>query len=305
MGTGDRVRVAADALAARQGSTLSGLCGVVTEATEAVAVRFTFGSFDPTRAQPPGYEHTFAEAELIKLSGSSSPSIPSSPSSGIPSSGSPGPGGDGAPVAHAERCLGAYDAGHRAAAKEGGVGLGGGVSANAWAAAKGSVERAALRGAVQALLLPQGHRGGRNPPDEDALELRPFRAAAVAGAVAGAAADGSAVWCERVTLGICAPDAASGVAALKRWVGALDLPRGVLHGMDLDGEPLAIEGPVYVKYNSGTRTFAEVRANGGAMWKPGDAFLNSYDGDYRGVGFVPHLSDGEPRHYAYLPLDLF
>jgi hypothetical protein len=31
----------------------------------------------------------------------------------------------------------------------------------------------------------------------------------------------------------------------------------------------------------------------------------SYDGDYRGVGFVPHLCDGDPRQYAYLPLDLF
>jgi hypothetical protein len=35
------------------------------------------------------------------------------------------------------------------------------------------------------------------------------------------------------------------------------------------------------------------------------ATLGSYDGDYRGVGFVPHVSDGETRHYAYLPLDLF
>jgi hypothetical protein len=35
-----------------------------------------------------------------------------------------------------------------------------------------------------------------------------------------------------------------------------------------------IEGPVYIKYNSGTRTFAEVRSNGGVAWKPGDAFLN-------------------------------
>ena len=31
----------------------------------------------------------------------------------------------------------------------------------------------------------------------------------------------------------------------------------------------------------------------------------SYDGDYRGVGFVPHLCDGDPRQYAYLPFDLF
>ena len=67
-----------------------------------------------------------------------------------------------------------------------------------------------------------------------------------------------------------------------------------------------VKGPVYVKYNSGTRTFAEVRANNGVAWRPGDAFLSPYDdGCYRGVGFVPNLADGEPRQFAYLPLDLF
>ena len=63
---------------------------------------------------------------------------------------------------------------------------------------------------------------------------------------------------------------------------------------------------MYIKYNSGTRTFAEVRDNGGVAWKPGDAFLNAYDGDYRGVGIVPHLPSAEvANQYAYLPLDLF
>jgi hypothetical protein len=211
--------VAADAPAARQGSTLSGLCGVVTEVIgSAVAVRFTFGGFDPGRAQPPGYAHTLAEAELAKLHDPNSPSRPSR-SPNVPSSNSPHQGGDGAPLASAERCLGTYDAGHRAAAKLGGHGLGGGVSANEWAAAKDAHERAALRGAVQALLVPRADaRGaGQSPPlaeEDDELELRPFRGA-VAGAAGGAAA-GSAAWCERVTLGICAPDAAAGVAALKR-----------------------------------------------------------------------------------------
>ena len=39
----------------------------------------------------------------------------------------------------------------------------------------------------------------------------------------------------RVMLGICAPDAAAGLAALKAWVTDLGLPRGKLHGLDIDG----------------------------------------------------------------------
>ena len=81
----------------------------------------------------------------------------------------------------------------------------------------------------------------------------------------------------------------------------------------------------------GTRTFEDIRANGGVAWKPGDAFLSPYDGDYVGVGYVPAVTtrnldlgsadghaDGDddddddddepgalPAQYAYLPLDLF
>ena len=65
-----------------------------------------------------------------------------------------------------------------------------------------------------------------------------------------------------------------------------------------------------------------MRANGGIAWRPGDAFLSSYDGDYIGVGFVPDVANkmgmedegGDDKRgfsainseqYAYLPLDLF
>ena len=93
----------------------------------------------------------------------------------------------------------------------------------------------------------------------------------------------------RVMMGICAPDAASAVAALKAWTADLGLPRGMLHGLDVDGvavEPP--EGPVFIKYNSDS----------------GDAFLSGYGGEYRGVLFTPELGDGAFRQYGYLPLDL-
>ena len=98
-------------------------------------------------------------------------------------------------------------------------------------------------------------------------------------------------------LGICADDAAEGIAALKAWVGALDLPRGVLHGMDRDGVPLDMTdfGAVYIKYNS--MPVGEDAA--------GSAVLSGYGGDFRGVYFNPELNDGVFRQYAVLPLKLF
>ena len=93
----------------------------------------------------------------------------------------------------------------------------------------------------------------------------------------------------RVMMGICAPDAASGLAALRAWVADLGLPRGKLHGMDVDGVPAEPpEGPVFLKYNSDS----------------GDAFLSGYGGEYRGVLFTPELGDGAFRQYGYLPLEL-
>ena len=97
--------------------------------------------------------------------------------------------------------------------------------------------------------------------------------------------------------GICAEDAHQGIAALKQWVEALRLPKGRLHGMDVNGTALNMDhfGPVYIKYNS----------VGGSLSQPGDAMLNGYGGAFRGVYFCPSLPDGEFRQYAVLPLRLF
>jgi hypothetical protein len=112
----------------------------------------------------------------------------------------------------------------------------------------------------------------------------------------------------RCMLGICASSAEEGIATLKSWVAALDLPRGLLHGADKDGVPLEMSGGVYVKYNSGgVYSFAAIRKSGlgfDALWKPGDAMLQPYDGEYRGVYFQVELSDGEFRQYL-VPLDTF
>lgn len=112
----------------------------------------------------------------------------------------------------------------------------------------------------------------------------------------------------RCMLGICASSAAEGLATLKSWVNALQLPRGLLHGMDKDGVPLELEGGVYIKYNSGgVYTFADIRKSQmgfDALWKPGDALLEPYDGTYRGVYFQVELVDGEFRQYL-VPLDTF
>ena len=81
----------------------------------------------------------------------------------------------------------------------------------------------------------------------------------------------------RCMLGICASSAEEGIATLKSWVTALQLPRGLLHGFDKDGIPLDLSGGVYIKYNSGgVYTFADIRKSGmgfDALWKPGDALL--------------------------------
>jgi Domain of unknown function (DUF1824) len=80
----------------------------------------------------------------------------------------------------------------------------------------------------------------------------------------------------RCMLGICASSTAEGIATLKAWVTALQLPRGLLHGMDVDGVPverMADRSGVYIKYNSGgVYTFADIRKSQmgfDALWKPG------------------------------------
>jgi hypothetical protein len=95
-----------------------------------------------------------------------------------------------------------------------------------------------------------------------------------------------------VLLGICADDAKTAVAALKAWVGALRLPRGLLYNADVDGVPLDLGnfGPAFVKYNSAT----------------GAAHLHQLrKGAFRGVLFNPEFRDGTLRQYGSLPLDLF
>jgi len=112
----------------------------------------------------------------------------------------------------------------------------------------------------------------------------------------------------RCMLGICAPSAEDGIATLKSWVTSLQLPRGLLHGMDKDGVPLQLDGAVYIKYNSGgVYTFSDIRKSGlgfDALWKPGDALLEPYDGTYRGVYFQVELEDEEFRQFL-VPLDVF
>jgi len=90
-------------------------------------------------------------------------------------------------------------------------------------------------------------------------------------------------------LGLCASDCTEGVKALQAWTNALGLPRRTLHGMDTDGVPTQLPGPVFIKYNSAS----------------GDAHLSGYAGEARGVLFTPGLPDGAFRQYGYLPVQLF
>ena len=80
--------------------------------------------------------------------------------------------------------------------------------------------------------------------------------------------------------------------------------------MDVDGVPIPPEelGSVYVKYNTGgAMTFTEMRKSGmgfDALWKPGDAVVEKYDGDFRGIYFNVEVR-GESNQFGVLPTDLF
>eukprot|EP00978_Attheya_sp_CCMP212_P015180 scaffold39095_cov48-Attheya_sp.AAC.5 len=78
----------------------------------------------------------------------------------------------------------------------------------------------------------------------------------------------------RVIMGICASNIQEGLTTLKAWTGGLELPKGLLHGMDVDGVPIQLDGPVYLKYNTGgSATFESLRKSGmgfGGLWRPGD-----------------------------------
>jgi hypothetical protein len=75
--------------------------------------------------------------------------------------------------------------------------------------------------------------------------------------------------------------------------------------------PIPVEdfGSVYVKYSTGgAMTYTEMRRSGrgfDALWRPGDALLEAYDGEYRGVYLNVELNDGVFRQYGLLPTDLF
>ena len=115
----------------------------------------------------------------------------------------------------------------------------------------------------------------------------------------------------RIMLGFCSSNAPEALAGLKSYVTNLDLPRGMLHGMDVDGVPIPVEqlGSVYVKYSTGgAMTFSDMRKSGkgfDALWRPGDALLETYDGDFRGVYLNVELIDGVFRQFGVLPTDLF
>ena len=164
------------------------------------------------------------------------------------------------PIDEADEVLSAYDNAHRAAASQPDAeGLGGALTANAWSL---NADKAPLAAAVRSLAATALQRDGR------------------------------------LMLGICANDATEGVATLKKWVGALQLPRGELHGMDVDGVAIDMSdfGAVFLKYNS-------LPVNG--LDPPGSALLSGYGGDFRGVYFNPELLDGGFRQFAVLPLSLF
>ncbi|KAL7530282.1 hypothetical protein ACHAXR_003402 [Thalassiosira sp. AJA248-18] len=115
----------------------------------------------------------------------------------------------------------------------------------------------------------------------------------------------------RIMLGFCASNAPEALSGLKSWVTNIELPRGMLHGMDVDGVPIPVEelGSVYVKYSTGgAMKWSEMRKSGrgfDALWRPGDALLETYDGDFRGVYVNVELGDGVFRQFGVLPTDLF
>ena len=137
----------------------------------------------------------------------------------------------------------------------------------------------------------------------------------------------------RLMLGICGLNVEDCLGGLKTWVTSLQLPRGLLHGADVAGVPIDTStfGRAFIKYNTGkliillsslirdihisifhgiggAMSFKELRESGrgfDALWIPGDAMLEGYDGDYRGIYLNVELSDDVFRQYGLLPLDLF
>ena len=96
-----------------------------------------------------------------------------------------------------------------------------------------------------------------------------------------------------VRLGISAGTQDEATAALREYVGALGLPRGPLFGADVDGEPIYVPGPIFVKYASACGT-ARLRHDDDARAKQGVLFYPVVGGDD---------ADGDAQYL--LPLGLF
>jgi len=146
----------------------------------------------------------------------------------------------------------------------------------------------------------------------------------------------------RVILGICANNAADGTQALKSWVHALQLPRGLLYGLGDDGVPVLDGGGgqgmlgkkngttnnntqqgIYLKYNS---LYAQKKNHKNKMLQlqsvaashaieqqqrhrqPGDVLASAYAGKYRGVYFQIELPGHHTPHTFrpyLLPANIF
>lgn len=105
-------------------------------------------------------------------------------------------------------------------------------------------------------------------------------------------------------MGILAPNVNQGIAALKEWTSELDLPRGKLFGMDVDGKPVPPpKGPVFIKYNSqhGSAHVSRDRGNFCGVLLTTSAKLPHAD---KSPIHTPELKDGSFNQFGYLPLKL-
>ena len=123
-------------------------------------------------------------------------------------------------------------------------------------------------------------------------------AGAVRTLVNSAAAMGSSL---QLQLGVCAPDAGMAVVTLQAWVGALDLPRGLLYGADTDGVALDLRqfGASYIKYNANSEQGQGAGAAQLSKQSKGGASM-SLRGVYIAIGQGDRF-----KQYGALPLELF
>ena len=159
---------------------------------------------------------------------------------------------------------------------------------------------ALLAAAARALVAPARHAHRlathRAAPAADLALLRAYdrdpasdvEDVALRDAVLGAAAGAA-----DVRLGVAAATQDAAVNALREWVGALSLPRGPLYGADVDGEPIDVPGPIFIKYASACGT-ARLRHDDDDRTTPGVLFYPAEEGD-----------DVDASQQYLLPLDLF